>query len=66
MPKRKCEFADGLKREFLYLKDTGNGNVLCNRCGSVFSKAHGRRAAVNNHFKNKKHKVSFQAAASSS
>ena len=58
MPKRKCKFTAELKREFLCLKDTENGNVLCNRCGSVFSKANGGRADVNNHFKNKKRKVS--------
>ena len=67
MPKRKCKSTDELKRQFLYLKDTGNGNELCNCCGSVFSIAHGGRADVtSNHFKNKKHKVSVEAAASSS
>ena len=43
MLKRKCKFTDELKREFSYLKDPGNGNVLCNCCGSVFSIAHGGR-----------------------
>ena len=65
MPKTKCKFTDELKREFFYPKNTGNGNVLNNRCGSVFSIAHGGRADVNNHFENKKHKVSVEAAASS-
>ena len=41
MLKRKRKFTDELKREFPYLKDPGNGNVLCNCCGSVFSIAHG-------------------------
>ena len=66
MPKRKCKFANELKQEFLYLEDTGNGNVLCNRCGSVFSIVHGERSDVNNHLGSKKHKVSVEAAASSS
>ena len=66
MPKRKCKFTDELKREFLYLKDTENDNVLYNRCGSVFSIAHGGRADVNNYLGRKKHKVSVEAAASSS
>ena len=66
MPKRKCKFTDELKREFSYLKGTGNGNVLCNCCGSVFSIAHVGRADVNNHLGSKKHKVSVEAAASSS
>ena len=39
--------------------------MLCNRCGSVFSVAHGGRADVNNHLGRKKHKVSVEAAASS-
>ena len=66
MPKRKCKFTDELKREFPYLKDAGNGNVLCNRCGSVFSIADGGRADVNNHLGSKKHEVSVEVAASSS
>ena len=63
MPKRKRKFTGELKREFPYLKDAGNGNVLYNRCGSVFSIAHGGRADVNNHLGRKKHKVSVEAAA---
>ena len=66
MPKKKFKSTDELKREFLYPKDTENGNELCNRCGSVFSIAHGGRADVSNHFKNQKHKLSVEAAASSS
>ena len=38
----------------------------CNRCGSVFSIAHGGRADVNNPLGKKKHKASVKAAASSS
>ena len=66
MPKRKRNFTIELKREFPYLKDTGNGKVLCNHCGSVFSIVHGGRADVNNHLGSKKHKVAVEAAASSS
>ena len=66
MPLKKCEFTDELKREFPYLKDTGKGNVQCNCCGSVFSIAHGGRADVINYLGRKKHKVSVEAAASSS
>ena len=66
MPERKRKFIDYLKREFPYLKETGNGYVLYIRWGSVFSIAHGRRANVNNHSGSKKHKVSVEAAASSS
>ena len=66
MLKRKCKFTNELKQEFPFLKDTGNGNVLCNRCGSVFSIVHGGRSDVNNHLGSKKHKVSVEAAASSS
>ena len=40
--------------------------MLRNRCGSVFSIAHGGRADVNNHLGSKKRKVSVEAAASSS
>ena len=50
MFKRKCKFANELKREFPYLKEAGNGNLLCNRSGPVFSISHGRRADVNSHF----------------
>ena len=66
MLKRKCKFTNKLKQEFPFLKDTGNGNVLCNRYGSVFSIVHGGRSDVNNHLGSKKHKVSVEAAASSS
>ena len=68
MPKRKGKFTDDykLKREFPDLKDTGNGNVLCNRCGFIFSIAHSGHADFNNHLGSKKHKVSVEAAASSS
>ena len=66
MPKRKCKFTDDLKRKFPYLKEAANGNVLCNRCGSVFSIADGGRADVNNHLGSKKHEVSVETAASSS
>ena len=66
MPKRKCNLTIELKREFPYLKDTGNGKVLCNHCGSVFSIVHGGRADVNNHLGSKKHKVAVEAVASSS
>ena len=66
MPKRKCKFTNELKQEFPYLKDTGNGKVLCNHCGSIFSIVHGGRADVNNHLGSKKHKVAVEAAASSS
>ena len=66
MPQRKCNFTIELKREFPYLKDTGNGKVLCNHCASVFSIVHGGRADVNNHLGSKKHKVAVEAAASSS
>ena len=66
MPKRKCKFTDELKREFPCLKDAGNGNVLCNQCGFVFSIVDGGRADVNNHLRSKKHEVSVKAAASSS
>ena len=66
MPKRKCKFTNELKREFPYLKETGNGNELCNHCGSLFSIAHGRRVDVSNHLGSKKHKISVEAAASPS
>ena len=66
MPKRKCKFTNELKREFPYLKDAGNGKVLCNHCGSEFSIVHGGRADVNNHLGSKKHIVAVEAAASSS
>ena len=66
MPKRKCKFTNELKQEFSYLKDTGNGKVLSNHCGSVFSIVHGGCADVNNHLGSKKHKVAVEAAASSS
>ena len=66
IPKRKCKFTDELKRKFPCLKETGNGNVLCNRCGSVFSIAHGERADLNNHLGSKEYKISVKAAASSS
>ena len=46
MPKRKCNFTIELKREFPYLKDTGNGKVLRNHCGSLCSIVHGGRADV--------------------
>ena len=66
MPKKKRNFTIELKREFPYLKDTGNGKVLCNHCGSVFSIVHGERADVSNHLPvgSKKHKVTVEAAAS--
>ena len=66
MPKRKCYLTTELKQEFPYLKDTENGKVLCNHCGSVFSIVHGGRADVNNHLGSKKHKVAVEAVASSS
>ena len=65
MPKRKCKFTDEMKLEFPCLKGAGNGNVLCNRCGSVFSIADVEHADVNNHLGSKKHKVSVEVAASS-
>ena len=55
-----------MKREFPYLKDTKNGNFLCNRCGSVFSITHDGRVDVNSHFGRNKHKAAVEAAASSS
>ena len=66
MPKRICKFTNELKQEFSYLKDIGNGNVLCNRCGSAFSIVHGGRSDINNHLGSKKNKVSVEAAACSS
>ena len=40
--------------------------MLCDHCGSLCSIVHGGRADVNNHLGSKKHKVAFEAAASSS
>ena len=66
MPKRTYKFTSELKREFPSLKDTGNGNVPCNRCGSVVSIGYSGRADVNNLLQSKTHKVSLEAAVSSS
>ena len=54
MPPKKYKFKKELKREFTYLKDTGNGNLLCNCCGSVFSITHDGSADVNSHLGNVK------------
>ena len=53
MPKRKFKFADALKGKFPHSKDTGKGNLLRNRFGSVLSITSGGRADINSHLGSK-------------
>lgn len=58
MPKRKCYFNDELKKDFPFLIEQKETNMLlCSICKSVFSIVHGGRSDILQHASMKKHKL---------
>ncbi|KAF2890983.1 hypothetical protein ILUMI_15190, partial [Ignelater luminosus] len=59
MPKRKCTFNSTLQNKYA-------ADVTCEKCRTDFSVGHGGASDIEKHLKSEKHRLSDQAAASSS
>uniref|UniRef100_A0A8D0HFD4 Peroxiredoxin-2 n=2 Tax=Sphenodon punctatus TaxID=8508 RepID=A0A8D0HFD4_SPHPU len=59
MSKRKCTFNDKLQEEFPFLAKVTRHEVLCQRCGSYFSVAHGGRSDISTHLRSTKHQKAW-------
>lgn len=70
MPKRKCSFNITLQNKYPFIKqrsDNDNASdVTCEKCRTNFSVGHGGASDIEKHLKSEKHRLSDQAAASSS
>lgn len=70
MPKRQCTFNITLQNKYPFIKQrsgtTSTANVTCEKCRTDFSVSHGGASDIEKHLKSEKHKLSDQAAASSS
>ena len=67
MPKRKCTFNISLQNKYPFIKQrSGESDVTCEKCRTDFSVGHGGASDIEKHLKSEKHKLSDQAAASSS
>lgn len=67
MPKRKCTFNINLQSKYPFIKQRNvPTDVTCEKCRTDFSVAHGGASDIEKHLRSEKHKLSDQAAASSS
>lgn len=67
MPKRKCTFNSALQNKYPFIKQrSGAADVTCVKCHTDFTVGHGGASDIEKHLKSGKHKLSDQAAASSS
>lgn len=67
MPKRKCTFNITLQNKYPFIKQrSGATDVTCEKCRTDFSVGHGGASDIEKHLKSEKHRLSDQAAASSS
>lgn len=65
-PKRKCTFNSELQKDYPFMKKGRlDWEVICSKCSSTFSVAHGGKSDINDHLKSAKHKRADNAAASS-
>ncbi|KAK4875643.1 hypothetical protein RN001_012065 [Aquatica leii] len=66
MPKRKCWFNITLQHKYQFIKQRNeNTDVTCEKCRTDFSFGHGGASEIKKHLKSEKHRLSDQAAASS-
>lgn len=66
MPKHKCSFNINLQQEYLFVKqrkDDNTADVTCEKCRVL---GHGGVSDMEKHLKSEKHRLVYQAAASSS
>ena len=67
MSKRKCVFNDDLRQKYPFIKKAKSDcDVLCKKCNSNFSIAHGGRTDIEKHLRTNRNKNAEDAAASSS
>lgn len=69
MPKRKCTFNTNLQNKYPFIKKKSgdaDADVTCEKCRTDFSVGHGGASDIEKHLKSEKHRLSDQAAASSS
>ena len=67
MPKRKCTFNINLQNKYPFIKQrSGEADVTCEKCPTDFSVGHGGTSDIVKHLKSEKHRLSDQAAVSSS
>lgn len=69
MPKSKCAFNTNLQNKYPFIKKKSgdaDADVTCEKCRTDFSVGHGGASDIEKHLKSEKHRLSDQAAASSS